>query len=174
MIGPEAVAPSTAFKPRSDTEPLYPEATPRRTFWRENPHRKLTIETYPEKFQILHDEEIFQPFDPYTDVFFLFSPIFQNKDKESDWAPVILQLLKTKCSVFVTDSQEALMEKTVRWVTGRFGAGMDVVLEHGLNAFRSLKVEVDLFDLDSFHHKNMYIWGFRGKKYQVRDNWAML
>jgi len=174
MIGPETVVLPTAFQPRSDVEPLYPEATPRRVFWRENPHRKLTIETYQEKFQILHDEEIFQPFDPYTDVFFLFSPIFHSEDLSADWAPVIPQLLKTKCSIFVTDSREEFMEKTVNWVTERFGAEMDEVLEPGVNVFRSLKVEVDLFDLDSFHQKNMYIWGFRGKRYQVQDNWALL
>jgi splicing suppressor protein 51 len=174
FIGPEAVINPTAFQPHSDTEALYPEHTPRRVPWRENPSRKLTIETYPEKFQVLHDEEIFQPFDPYTDVFFLFSPIFQSEGSSNDWAPVIPQLLKTKCSIFVTDSQAGLMERTVGWVTDRFGGEMDEVLEPGINEFRSLKVEVDLFDLDSFHQKNMYIWGFRGKRYQVQDNWALL
>jgi hypothetical protein len=66
------------------------------------------------------------------------------------------------------------MERTVQWVTDRFGGEMDEVLEPGINEFRSLKVEVDLFNLDSFHQKNMYIWGFRGKRYQVQDNWALL
>ena len=75
MIGPEATIMEEAFRPRADTESLYEKEDTRRVVWRENPHRKMTIETYPEKFQTLHDEEIFQPFDPYTDVFFLFSPL---------------------------------------------------------------------------------------------------
>ena len=66
------------------------------------------------------------------------------------------------------------MKKSMDWVTERFGGEMDEILEAGLNEFRSLKTEVDLFDLDSFHQKNMYIWGFRGKRYQVQDNWALL
>jgi len=174
MIGPEATIMEEAFRPRADTEALYDKEDTRRVVWRENPHRKMTIETYQEKFQVLHDEELFQPFDPYTDVFFLFSPLFHHGELSKDWVPVIPQLLKTKCSIFVTDSQEQLMQKSVDWVTERFGAEMDEILKPGLNEFRSLKVEVDLFDLDSFHQKNMYIWGFRGKRYQVQDNWALL
>lgn len=174
MIGPEAAIMEEAFQPRSDVEPIYDSETPRRVVWRENPHRKMTIETYQEKFQVLHNEQIFEPFDPYTDVFFLFSPLFHHEDLSKDWAPVIPLLLKTKCMIFVTDSTKELMRQSVEWVTSRFGAEMDVILEAGLNTFRSLKAEVDMFDLDSFHQKNMYIWGFRGKRYQVQDPWALL
>jgi splicing suppressor protein 51 len=174
MIGPEATIMEEAFRPRADVEAIYEKEDTRRVVWRENPHRKMTIETYKEKFQVLHDEEIFQPFDPYTDVFFLFSPLFDDPELSVGWAPVIPQLLKTKCSVFVTDSQETLMQRSVDWITERFGAEMDEILEPGLNEFRSLKVEVDTFNLDSFHQKNMCIWGFRGKRYQVQDNWALL
>ena len=113
MIGPESTIMETAFQPRGDTESLYGNKATRRLPWRENVHRKMTIETYEEKFQVLYDEEIFQPFDPYTDVFFLFSPIFHDEKLSSDWAPAIPQLLKTKCSIFVTDSSKALMKKTV-------------------------------------------------------------
>jgi mitochondrial splicing suppressor protein 51 len=173
MIGPEATIMEEAFQPRTQVEPLY-DQPPNRIVWRENPHRKMTIETYQEKFQILHDQHLFHPFDPYTDVFFLFSPLFDHPDLAADWAPAIPHLLKTKCMVFVTDSSEALMRRSVDWVTSRFGGEMDEILEPGLNEFRSLKVEVDVFDLDSFHQKNMFIWGFRGKRYQVQDNWAML
>jgi len=174
MIGPEASVLETAFRPRSDVQSLYGNEDSRRVAWRENPHRKMTIETYQEKFQVLHDEEIFQPFDPYTDVFFMFSPLFHSEELSADWTPVIPLLLKTKCSIFVTDSQEKAMEQTIQWVTQRFGAEMDEISKPGLNEFRSLKMEVDLFNLDSFHQKNMYIWGFRGKRYQVQDNWALL
>jgi splicing suppressor protein 51 len=175
MIGPEAKILDEAFRPRADIDPLYSDKEDtRRVVWRENPHRKMTIETYQEKFQVLHDEELFQPFDPYTDVFFLFSPFFHHEELSKEWTPVIPQLLKTKCSIFVTDSKETLMKKSMDWVTERFGGEMDEILEAGLNEFRSLKTEVDLFDLDSFHQKNMYIWGFRGKRYQVQDNWALL
>jgi mitochondrial splicing suppressor protein 51 len=174
MIGPEAAVLDTAFRPRSDTDSLYGNEDSRCVPWRENPHRKMTIETYPEKFQVLHDQEIFQPFDPYTDVFFMFSPLFHSEELSADWAPVIPLLLKTKCSIFVTDSQEQAMEQTINWVTQRFGPELDEVLKPGLNEFRSLKMEVDLFNLDSIHQKNMYIWGFRGKRYQVQDNWALL
>jgi len=174
MIGPEAVVMPNAFQPRADVEPLYVRENYRRPIWRENPNRKMSIETHEEKFQVLHDEELFQPFDPYTDVFFLFSPLFHVNELSSDWVPVIPQLLKTKCSIFVTDSQKGLIQKTVDWVMSRWGGEVDEILQPGLNEFRSLKVEVDLFDLDSFHQKNMYIWGFRGKRYQVQDNWALL
>jgi mitochondrial splicing suppressor protein 51 len=165
-----------AFRPRLDVEPLYDheDEDNRRVVWRENPHRKMTIETYQEKFQVLHDENIFQPFDPYTDAFFFFSPLFHTEELSTDWAPVIPLLLKTKCPIYVTDSQESLMKQSVEWVTSRFGAEMDEILEPGLNEFRSLKVEVDLLNLDNFHQKNKYIWGFRGKRYQVQDNWALL
>ena len=71
----------SAFRPRADIEPLYDyKENTRRIVWRENPHRKMTIETYQENFQILHDEEIFQPFDPYTDVFFYFHHYFIRRN----------------------------------------------------------------------------------------------
>jgi splicing suppressor protein 51 len=104
----------------------------------------------------------------------MFSPLFDHPELSRDWAPVIPQLLKTKCSIFVTDSQQSLMQRSVDWVTERWGAEMDEILAPGENEFKSLKPEVDLFNLDSFHQKNMYIWGFRGKRYQVQDNWALL
>ncbi|KAG6334874.1 hypothetical protein ID866_4215 [Astraeus odoratus] len=105
-----------------------------------------------------------ETFDPYTDVFFLFSPGFGFPSMSSvseldgkpllqiasptEWGPVVPALLATRCAVFVTGFSPADVERDIRSldkapdVAGEF----EWVITPGENAFGSEKWEVADFD----------------------------
>lgn len=125
-------------------------------------------------------------FDPYTDIFVLFSPGFgfpsPSSTSESgepllqiasptEWGPVIPALLETKCPIFVTGFSPADVERDVRSLSSAPGVAgeFDWVITPGENAFGSEKWEVADFDPRVMVKTNWGVWGIRGKSREVRE-----
>jgi splicing suppressor protein 51 len=145
---------------------------------------QLTITGLQANFAEIHAQ--FQDtFDPYTDVFFLFSPGFgfpsPNSLSELDgkpylqiaspteWGPVVPALLATRCAIFVTGFSPADVERDIRSIeTAPDVAGeFEWVVTPGENAFGSEKWEVADFDPRVMVKTNWGVWGIRGKLIQL-------
>ncbi|EIW85423.1 hypothetical protein CONPUDRAFT_162622 [Coniophora puteana RWD-64-598 SS2] len=127
-------------------------------------------------------------FDPYCDVFFLFSPGFGFPSPESkseldsqpllqiasptEWGPVIPALLQTRCPIFMTGFSPADLERDVRSIeTAPEVAGeFDWLVTPGQNPFGSEKWEAADFDPRVMIRTNWGVWGIRGKGREVRDS----
>jgi splicing suppressor protein 51 len=127
--------------------------------------------------------------DPYTDVFFLFSPGFGFPSPSStdadgapllqiasptEWGPVLPTLLASKCAIFVTGFSPADVERDVKALAHAPGVAgeFDWLLTPGPNAFGSEKWEVADFDPRVMVKTNWGIWGIRGKRRDVRERSA--
>lgn len=126
-------------------------------------------------------------FDPYTDLFFMFSPGlgFPSPTSTSDvtgepllqiespteWGPVLPLLLSTKCPIFLTGFSPTDVERDVKSLSRAPGiAGeFDWVITPGENTFGSEKWEVADFDPRVMVKANWGIWGIRGKRRDVRE-----
>ncbi|GAO50105.1 hypothetical protein SAICODRAFT_54670 [Saitoella complicata NRRL Y-17804] len=153
FIGPEALlGPQTNGTPKKE---LY--------------HPNMTFETHTEYYHALHEQQQFQPFDPYRDVFFLFSPGIGYPATSHLWAPTIPQLLQTKCGVFVTGYSQEDMDRDVAWLRDQADDEIDILLRPGKNEFMSRKYDVtegpDGIELEQ---NNFGVWGFRGKMYNAK------
>ncbi|KAI0306550.1 zinc-finger of mitochondrial splicing suppressor 51-domain-containing protein [Multifurca ochricompacta] len=128
-------------------------------------------------------------FDPYTDLFFVFSPGFGfpsptsisdvtgepllQIESSTEWGPVLPLLLATKCPVFVTGFSPTDVERDVTSLSIAPGVAgeFDWVITPGENAFGSEKWEVADFDPRVMVKANWGIWGIRGKRRDVREVW---
>jgi splicing suppressor protein 51 len=127
--------------------------------------------------------------DPYSDVFFLFSPGFGFPSPTSvgadgrpllqiasptEWGPVLPTLLASKCAIFVTGFSPADVERDVKALAAAPGVAgeFDWLLTPGPNAFGSEKWEVADFDPRVMVKTNWGIWGIRGKRRDVRERSA--
>lgn len=126
-------------------------------------------------------------FDPYTDLFFLFSPGFGFPSINSvdeitgepmtqitsptDWGPEIPLLLETKCPIFVTGFSPADVERDVKSLATAPGVAgeFDWVITPGPNPFGSEKWEVADFDPRVMVKTNWGVWGMRGKRRDVQE-----
>ncbi|KAJ2702397.1 translational activator for mitochondrial COX1 [Coemansia sp. IMI 209128] len=110
----------------------------------------------------------FAPFDPFTDVFFLFSPGLGHPKGRAGWQPTIEKLLETKCPIFATGFHQADMDNDVAALTEDFGGVMDWLLKPQGNPFASLKRDFGIRNLSEWAIANWGIYGFRGKRYEVQ------
>ncbi|KAJ1678091.1 translational activator for mitochondrial COX1 [Spiromyces aspiralis] len=110
----------------------------------------------------------FAPFDPYTDVFFLFSPGLGHPLGHPMWQPTVDKLLETKCAVYATGYHEQDIQRDIDVLNEDFGPVMDWLLEPQLNPFRSLKRDFGIRDLREWAIANWGIYAFRGKRYEVQ------
>jgi splicing suppressor protein 51 len=126
-------------------------------------------------------------FDPYTDLFVMFSPGlgFPSPTSISDvtgepllqiespteWGPVLPLLLATKCPIFLTGFSPTDVERDVKSLSVAPGVAgeFDWVITPGENAFGSEKWEVADFDPRVMVKTNWGIWGIRGKRRDVRE-----
>jgi mitochondrial splicing suppressor protein 51 len=126
-------------------------------------------------------------FDPYCDLFFLFSPGFGFPSvtlasefepepplqiaSPTEWGPVVPLLLATRCPIFVTGFSPADVERDVRSLETAPGVAgeFDWVVTPGPNAFGSEKWEIADFDPRVMVKTNWGIWGIRGKSRDVRE-----
>ena len=134
-------------------------------------------------YQDVH--ELFGPFDPYTDVFFNFAPGFGMPSPSSpgllqiaapgDWGPVVPQVLSTKCMMFLTGFSPADVERDVRSLDGVEGVSgeFDFILSPGDNPFGSEKWEVNDFDPRVIIKPNWGIWGIRGKRRDIQEEFVL-
>ncbi|KAJ1895031.1 translational activator for mitochondrial COX1 [Coemansia sp. IMI 209127] len=111
----------------------------------------------------------FAPFDPFTDVFFLFSPGISHPRSRDGWLPTIEKLLETKCAVFATGFHERDMDIDVKGLEKDFGSKMDWLLHPQKNPFASLKRDFGIQNLREWAIANWGIYGFRGKRYEVQS-----
>ncbi|KAI6043144.1 zinc-finger of mitochondrial splicing suppressor 51-domain-containing protein [Pisolithus marmoratus] len=145
---------------------------------------QLTITGIQANYSEVH-QHFEESFDPYADVFFLFSPGFGFPSMTSvseldgtpllqinspiEWGPAIPALLETRCSVIVTGFSPADMERDVRSlenapnVAGEF----EWVINPGVNAFGSEKWEVADFDPRVMVKANWGLWAIRGRGRQI-------
>lgn len=124
--------------------------------------------------------------DPYSDVFFFFSPGFgfpsqESKDEEgkpvlqisspTEWGPVMPMLLASKCPIFVTGFSPADVERDVKSLSTAPGVAgeFEWVVTPGPNPFSSEKWEVADFDPRVMVKTNWGIWGIRGKSRDIQE-----
>ena len=128
-----------------------------------------------------------ETFDPYTDLFFMFSPGFGfpsptsmsdvtgepllQIESPTEWGPVLPLLLATKCPIFVTGFSPTDVERDIKSMSHAPGVAgeFDWVITPGENAFGSEKWEVADFDPRVMVKTNWGIWGIRGKRRDVRE-----
>ncbi|KAJ2081071.1 translational activator for mitochondrial COX1 [Coemansia sp. RSA 988] len=110
----------------------------------------------------------FAPFDPFTDVFFMFSPGIGHPKARDGWLPTVEKLLETKCAVFATGFHEQDMQTDVRVLNKDFGDKLDWLLKPQKNPFGSLKRDFGIRNLREWAISNWGIYGFRGKRYEVQ------
>lgn len=124
--------------------------------------------------------------DPYSDLFFMFSPGFGFPSPDSidekgqpllqiasptEWGPVLPMLLASKCTVFVTGFSPTDVERDVRslstapQVAGEF----EWVITPGPNSFGSEKWEIADFDPRVMVKTNWGIWAIRGKSRDIQE-----
>ncbi|KAH8921756.1 hypothetical protein BT69DRAFT_1348404 [Atractiella rhizophila] len=140
--------------------------------------------------------QIFEPFDPYHDVFFAFSPGFGfptqpppsavpeigasptllpidpgPPQSTTVWHDALLKILSTKCALFCTGFSPADVERDLRAMETTDGVEGEYewLLTPGENYFRSEKWEVLEADPRVMIKNNWGIWGIRGKRYDVRE-----
>jgi splicing suppressor protein 51 len=115
-----------------------------------------------------HDyHETIEKFDPFTDLFFMFSPGIGHGDAREGWKTSIEKALETKCPIFVTGYDEADMKNDIEAVEQDYDGEFDWVMKPSVNEFRSLKRDVNLMDLRQTIFANYGIWAIRGKRYDV-------
>ncbi|KAJ1648407.1 translational activator for mitochondrial COX1 [Coemansia erecta] len=112
----------------------------------------------------------FAPFDPFTDVFFMFSPGLAHPNARSGWRLTVEKLLETKCAIFATGFHQQDMETDVRGLEEDFGGQIDWLLKPRSNPFTSLKRDFGIRNLQEWAIANWGIYGFRGKRYEVQSS----
>ena len=130
---------------------------------------------------------LFDSLDPYTDVFFLFSPGFGfpspsgaldaagdpvlQVSSPTEWGDTLPMLLQSKCAIFVTGFSPVDVERDVRALAKCDGVAgeFDWVVTPGENAFGSEKWEVADFDPRVMVKTNWGVWGIRGKRRDIRE-----
>ncbi|KAI8149352.1 zinc-finger of mitochondrial splicing suppressor 51-domain-containing protein [Fennellomyces sp. T-0311] len=118
-----------------------------------------------------HDyHETIDKFDPYTDLFFLFSPGIGYPSARNGWKQSIEKALETKCPIFLTGFDQADMANDISAVEQDYQGEFDWVLRPTENRFSSLKRDVNLMDVRQTINANWGIWGIRGKRYDVTHN----
>ncbi|KAI8379252.1 zinc-finger of mitochondrial splicing suppressor 51-domain-containing protein [Radiomyces spectabilis] len=117
---------------------------------------------------LYHDyHEKIEKFDPYTDLFFLFSPGIGHPSARETWKPSIQKALETKCAIFLTGFDHADMANDIEAVEQDYSGEFDWIMKPTENEFRSMKRDINLMDLRQTIFANWGIWGIRGKHYDV-------
>jgi mitochondrial splicing suppressor protein 51 len=145
---------------------------------------QLTITGMQTNYQDVH-ANFEDTFDPYHDVFFLFSPGFgfpaldapeENPDllqiaSPTGWGPVLPLLLSTGCPIVVTGFSPTDVERDVRSLSTAPGVAgeFEWVVTPGPNAFGSEKWEVADFDPRVMVKTNWGVWAIRGKSRALQE-----
>ncbi|KAH9469887.1 hypothetical protein Pst134EA_007159 [Puccinia striiformis f. sp. tritici] len=151
----------------------------------------LTLHMIQGAYREVHDT--LGPFDPYTDVYFAFSPGFgfptvplnnnvpqQSQESkelldtgsiqlETNWNEDIKLILKEKCALFGAGFSPADVQRDINALESVVDIAdqFDWLLNPGQNVFSSMKWEVAEFDPRVAVKSNYAIWGIRGKRFEV-------
>lgn len=119
-------------------------------------------------FHVFHEAQDFFPYDPYNDVFFCFHPGFAQPEGTEYWmGDTMKALLQTKCAIFTTGFSKEDLLADVTAVQDKYGAELDMLMDPVPNVFGSLKWELNDANPHEVYQFNMYIAGFRGKRYHA-------
>ncbi|RKP14532.1 zinc-finger of mitochondrial splicing suppressor 51-domain-containing protein, partial [Piptocephalis cylindrospora] len=108
------------------------------------------------------------PFDPYRDLFFLFSPGIGYPGSRDVWEGAIRSMVDTKCPIFFTGYSPEDVERDVQEVKDII-QGMDVewLMHPTESIFRCLKPDVNPTDLSEIGWDNWGLYGIRGRRFEV-------
>ncbi len=157
FIGPQAMYGKEASSPRSSDGCMH----------REHLSSKISFHTYPEPFHVLDAANTFTPYDPYFDVFFMFSPGLGYHGASEEWKPSLPALLESKCAIFSTGFSQEDMQRDVDWLSAECKGEYDLLLEPGENPFQSTKHQMSNYDPSDVIQANWGVFGFRGKRYEA-------
>ncbi|AAS51076.1 ACL152Wp [Eremothecium gossypii ATCC 10895] len=128
----------------------------------------LKLVHHTDYLHVFHEAQDFFPYDPYNDVFFCFHPGFASAEGRSSWMDkTVPALLETKCAIFVTGFHRDDMFGDFEALRASHDAEMDVLMHPTKNIFGSTKWELNDMNPHEVYQFNMYIAGFRGKRYHA-------
>lgn len=104
---------------------------------------KMKISTFVEYFDTLHESGYFAPYDPYFDAVVMFHPGLGHPGSRMEWEGTLARLLEMKVPVIATGYTEEDLRRDVEWVEEKCAGEFDVLLEPGLNRFRSLRWDIN-------------------------------
>ena len=126
----------------------------------------LKLIYHTEYFHKLHEAQDFFPYDPYMDVFFIFHPGFASAEIGEHWMKDTMKgLLDTKCAIFTTGFTKNDLLEDIAVVQDKYGKELDILMKPTKNVFGSTKWELNDMNPQEVYQFNMYIAGFRGKRY---------
>jgi len=157
--------PSTAFQIHFVGPDAIPSNTKSKEAHQHAHYEQLTFVYDNSRYESYHAEA--GPFNPYYDVFFLFSPGLAHPATKEMWKPTIPLLLDTKCAIFGTGFDEQDVMNDVQEIENA-GYEMDWLMKPRENVFRSLKHEINMTDVRQSALCNWGIWGIRGRRYDVK------
>jgi len=137
----------------------------------------LKLIHYTDYFNIFHKMEEFYPYDPFFDCFFTFHPGYASesvtsaaKGKET-WIDngTMKALLDTKCAIFTTGFNKTDIVNDMNLLQNKFNSEIDVLMNPIENIFKSTKWELNDFNPQEVYQFNMYVAGFRGKRYHTTE-----
>lgn len=128
----------------------------------------LSFVYHTDYFHVFHEAQDFFPYDPYLDIFFCFHPGFAAPESTEHWMGKTMEgLLETKCAIFTTGFNEQDLVRDITAVQEKYGNEMDMLMEPVRNLFGSTKWELNDMNPQEVYQFNMYIAGFRGKRYHA-------
>ena len=139
----------------------------------------LKLIHYTDYFNTFHQMKEFYPYDPFFDCFFTFHPGFASPSLSNDglsgeetWLKngTIDALLDTKCAIFTTGFNKADITQDMNLLTKKYGDKMDILMDPVENMFKSTKWELNDFNPQEVYQFNMFVAGFRGKRYHTTKN----
>lgn len=132
----------------------------------ENINDKLTLHYYTDWFHVFHQSQEFFPYDPYFDCIFCFHPGYSSQENMGNWLlETVPALLETKCPVFITGYHKQDILNDMNTLKTNFDNDMDILMEPVKNIFSSTKWELNDYNPHEVYRFNMYIAGYRGKRY---------
>ncbi|PLW09822.1 hypothetical protein PCANC_18305 [Puccinia coronata f. sp. avenae] len=201
FIGPEVILPQQLLTgpthPARESHDVYKRGRPNAAFgvpaFSVPVSPTLTLHMVQGAYREVH--HALGPFDPYTDVYFAFSPGFgfptvpmtttqpgggaerhslldtNTIQLETNWNEDVKLILENKCALFGAGFSPADVQRdvdaleTVPDIKERF----EWLLNPGENVFASQKWEVAEFDPRVAVKSNYAVWGIRGKRYELDE-----
>ncbi|WAQ83168.1 hypothetical protein PtA15_3A536 [Puccinia triticina] len=203
FIGPEVILPQqqiTGPEGPTESQDVYKRGRPNMSFgvpaFSVPVSPTLTLHMIQGAYREVHGA--LGPFDPYTDVYFAFSPGFgfptvpivpgpgggaaekresqalldcQSIQLQTNWNQDVKLILEEKCALFGAGFSPADVQRDVDALESveEIKDQFDWLLNPGENVFASQKWEVAEFDPRVAVKSNYAIWGIRGKRYEVDE-----
>lgn len=130
--------------------------------------RTMKLIYHTDYFHVYHKAQDFFPYNPYNDVFFCFHPGFAAPETTELWMnSTVSALLQTKCAIFTTGFNKKDMNDDFQIIQEKYGSELDILMDPIENVYGSTKWELNDMNPHEVYRFNMYIAGFRGKRYNA-------